>query len=127
MKICEITDGTSNTYLVGEKYLCPDYYLTGNDWGDDQSAYAGDSDDQNRWTGTDTATAAVPMVPAPMQDTPGLAGGTYEEIFGSAHAIGFNMALCDGSVKVFNYTIDPLVHNYLGNRKDGLPIDGNKF
>ncbi len=127
VKIADITDGTTNTYLVGEKYLCPDHYFTGDDYGDDQSAFSGDSDDVNRWTGNDTAAGPVPMTPGPMQDTPGLSGGTYEDIFGSAHAIGFNMALCDGSVRIVNYTIDPLVHNYLGNRHDGQAIDGKKF
>jgi hypothetical protein len=37
------------------------------------------------------------------------------------------MALCDGSVRVVNYSIDPLVHNFLGNRHDGQTIDAKKF
>ncbi len=114
MRISDITDGTSTTYLVGEKYVCPDDYFTGTDSGDDQSALAGDSDDQNRWT--------APY--APMMDTP---GSINVYTFGCAHAAGFNMALCDGSVHTMNYSIDPLVHQYLGSRNDGQPIDGKKL
>ena len=31
IKIADVTDGTSNTYLLGEKYLVPDDYENGND------------------------------------------------------------------------------------------------
>ena len=37
-KAADITDGLSNTYLLGEKYINPDNYATGMDNGDDQSA-----------------------------------------------------------------------------------------
>ena len=37
------------------------------------------------------------------------------------------MVFCDGSVHMISYTIDPLVHSYLGNRQDGQAIDGKKL
>ncbi len=38
-----ITDGTSNTYLVGEKHLEPDYYFTGNEFADDINICMGET------------------------------------------------------------------------------------
>jgi prepilin-type N-terminal cleavage/methylation domain-containing protein len=47
--------------------------------------------------------------------------------FGSAHSGGCQTALCDGSARFVNQTIDFTTWQRLGNRKDGMPIDGNKF
>ncbi len=127
IKMSDITDGTSNTYLLGEKYLNPDWYTTGQDYGDNESSFIGDNEDVVRWTASSVDyTKSPPAVQylAPLQDTP---GNGYRYAFGSAHAVGFQMAFCDGSAQMMNYTIDLETHRRLGNRKDGLPIDGNKF
>jgi prepilin-type processing-associated H-X9-DG protein len=122
-----ITDGTSQTYLLGEKTLNPDYWLTGQDGSDDQGALVGDDDDIVRWTAILGPNPSYYL--PPYQDLPGYAGtpGTNDDGFGSAHAQGFNMALCDGSVRAINYSIDPETHRRLGNRKDGLVIDAKKW
>jgi prepilin-type processing-associated H-X9-DG protein len=46
---------------------------------------------------------------------------------GSAQPNGFQMAFCDGSAQMMSYTIDVETHRRLGNRQDGLAIDGKKF
>ncbi len=118
IKLSDITDGASNTYLLGEKYAVPDCYTTnstaaGTDYGDNEFALMGHNEDICRWTNT----AAFP-------DTPGY----YPRgPFGSAHLNGFQMAFCDGSVQMMNFSMDPTVHKYLGNRKDGHPIDAKNL
>jgi prepilin-type N-terminal cleavage/methylation domain-containing protein len=113
-----VTDGLSNTYMCGEKYLQPDDYTNGQDGGDNENAYMGFNANIGRWGG--------PNVAIPQQDTPGLSvsGNTN---FGSAHPNGFAMALCDGSVRMISFSIDLTTHGRLANRKDGLPIDQSKF
>ena len=38
---------------------------------------------------------------------------------GSGHPAGFNVALCDGSVRLQPYDIDIMLHRRFANRKDG--------
>ncbi|HMO83404.1 MAG TPA: DUF1559 domain-containing protein, partial [Lacipirellulaceae bacterium] len=75
-----ISDGTSNTYMLGEKYMNVDYYENGLDTGDDWSMYSGQQDDIYRETFL-----------APLPDYPGL---TQDRRFGSAHPAGLHFALC---------------------------------
>ena len=50
VKMTDITDGTSKTYLVGERYLDPDHYSTGADSADDQCLFVGFDNDNVRST-----------------------------------------------------------------------------
>ncbi len=141
-----IQDGTSNTYLVGEKYAVPNFYATNDDTADSETYYNGDDNDNQR-------TAWL----RPMQDTPDYYPSTMTTIslFGSAHETGINMAFCDGSVHQIAYTIDshipgapprmardtspgqkqdpskPMfylgVHQRLANRCDGWAVDASSL
>jgi prepilin-type N-terminal cleavage/methylation domain-containing protein/prepilin-type processing-associated H-X9-DG protein len=114
VKMAEVSDGTSCTYMVGEKYLNPDHYEDGNDYTDMESVFGGLNDDTYRmsyYSGTG------PAYLTPIQDTQGLG---WQQRFGSAHANSFNMAFCDGSVQTINYSINALTHSRLANRMDGL-------
>jgi prepilin-type N-terminal cleavage/methylation domain-containing protein len=103
----EITDGTAHTYMVGEKYLMPERYLgESQDFGDDQSCWAGDDLDLCRF-----ADDTLP----PLQDQRGLPDFTR---FGSAHAAVFQVAFCDSSVQSISYNIDSVTHQRLGGRRD---------
>ncbi len=122
-KIAEITDGTSNTFLLGERYCWPDHYTDGGDGlGDDQGWVEGYDYDPNRWV--QLGSPSTSGYQAPRQDTPG-----YQDwlSFGSAHANGFGMAFCDGSVQRLTYEIDLETFRRLGNREDGLPADPSKI
>ena len=111
VSVAQIRDGTSNTYLVGEKSMNPDSYETGQSGSDNHSMYQGQDWDIVRWTRIDLV---------PYTDTRGV---DYHYQFGSAHAGIFQMVFCDGSVHTIAVDIDPETHRRLGNRKDGLPLD----
>jgi prepilin-type N-terminal cleavage/methylation domain-containing protein/prepilin-type processing-associated H-X9-DG protein len=127
VKLADITDGASNTLLLGEKYINPDNYLTGQDGGDDWTFMSGCQDDVCRGCGVASdGTAYYPRTP--MQDTPGFGGYSGGSLwFGSAHNGSCNMSLCDGSVRPISYTIDPETFRRLCNRMDDLPVDGKTF
>jgi prepilin-type N-terminal cleavage/methylation domain-containing protein/prepilin-type processing-associated H-X9-DG protein len=126
ISLSQIPDGTSCTYMLGEKYMCSDLYYNGLDGGDDWSQFSGQQDDTARVTGYYTGNTFVPI--RPLQDTPGFwAGGGNSMYFGSVHANGYHAAFCDGSVTQISYSIDTETHRRLGNRHDGLAINGASY
>lgn len=120
-----VTDGTTNTYMVGEKYRNPDFYDGGGndvrDISDDHTMFAGDDYDTVCWS-TDISNPndfvqqdPALRVLAPQPDTPGL---PLYWSFGSAHPGVWNVVLCDGSVRSMSFDIDPITHRWLSNRRD---------
>jgi prepilin-type N-terminal cleavage/methylation domain-containing protein len=110
----DITDGLTNTYLLGEKYLTPDHYNNGQDQGDNVSIYSGCDDDNERSTYFGT----------PRQDRSGV---VLNNIFGSPHVDSACFAFCDGSIHWIRFTIDLQTHQYLGQRNDAFAIDTTKL
>lgn len=106
VRLKDITDGTTGTYLVGEKYIDLAKLATGESDDDDQCLYSGHDRDVLR----------VGLGP-PLQDRPGFEPTSIS--FGSSHSSGCGMATADGSVAVVAYEIDPLVHRARASRNDG--------
>jgi prepilin-type N-terminal cleavage/methylation domain-containing protein/prepilin-type processing-associated H-X9-DG protein len=109
VRASSIRDGLSNTYLVGEKYLTPDNYFNGLDYGDNHVYCMGHNNDTVRW-------ASAP----PMQDRPGYASSGR---FGSPHSGACQFVFCDGAVHRVSYSIEPEAHRNLGSRADGEAVD----
>jgi len=110
INLSRVTDGTSHTYMVGEKYLDPLYYegpVGGvGDLSDATTIYSGNNDDvlRSAWL-------------LPLQDQPGI--GLFSDRFGSAHPGIWHMVWCDGSVRGMNFDSDLEVHQSLSSRNDG--------
>ncbi len=126
IRATDITDGLSNTYLVGEKYVNAQEYASGMDPGDNASLCQGDSCDVARYTGITyykDGKLQTDYEP-PIKDM-----RTFFDYFcfGSAHPTTWQAALCDGSVHIISYDIDPELHYRLGNRCDGQMVDKSKL
>jgi len=116
VKINQVKDGTSNTYLFGERYVVADQYATGLDGADNEHMYVGYDNDIYRCTypgpdpNVDNTSARMPR-----QDTPGVSN---DYAFGSAHTGSWNVVFADGSARGISYTINNTTHGRLGNRDD---------
>jgi prepilin-type processing-associated H-X9-DG protein len=105
--VADVTDGLSNTFVIGEKRLIPALYRIGC-WFDDTGAMAG-------W---DNDIVCV--------TTNGLARDGSDAVayqFGSAHPSGMNTLFADGSVRVLSYSLDAATLTALGDRRDGSVVN----
>jgi prepilin-type N-terminal cleavage/methylation domain-containing protein/prepilin-type processing-associated H-X9-DG protein len=114
MTDAKITDGTSKTLLVSEKWVHASKTLGGS----------GSSDNYGWADGWDFDQIRSTLIPprADSTDPPASPGdnsdpGHYP--LGSAHSGGINAVFADGSVTFLNYDIDLETLNRLGHRSDG--------
>jgi prepilin-type N-terminal cleavage/methylation domain-containing protein/prepilin-type processing-associated H-X9-DG protein len=115
-----ISDGTSNTIAIGEKFFP---LGSGGASSDDKGAFHGFDDNTFRSTVTHPSYGRNPMQDCRL-GTQGCAPNDWNMkfLFGSAHPSGINVAMGDGSVRVIRYGIDPNTFNLLGHGSDGMPI-----
>lgn len=118
VKSRNITDGLSKTIAIGERYVPVKDYETGNWLGDDWNMYVGFQDDTVR----STYYGGRYVTHNPVQDSDVLSGAqaaAARELFGSAHPGGCLFGMCDGSVSLVAYDVDPQVFRQMGHRADG--------
>jgi prepilin-type processing-associated H-X9-DG protein len=106
VRFAEITDGLTNTLMVGEKHIPPGAYNT-YPWD------CGLFDGANPLCST---RAAGPSFPLAATD------GDTGWKFGSAHAGAVQFVFCDGGVRPLLKSIDPVILGLLAQRDDGRPI-----
>ena len=115
VRLRRISDGTSNTILIGEKYIDDEYYDTGNTAGNDASWDHGFDLDCIRWT--DQTPISDSEVGVELSDD-----GRPNDIrtqtirFGSAHPAGCQFVYVDGSVHTIGYDVDADAFRALGTR-----------
>jgi prepilin-type N-terminal cleavage/methylation domain-containing protein/prepilin-type processing-associated H-X9-DG protein len=117
MTDAKITDGSSKTLLVSEKWVHASKYLGGGGSGDDRGWTDGWDFDQIRST-------FIPPI-SDGTDPPAVVGddsdpGNYP--LGSAHPGGINAVFADGSVTFIRFDVDLETLNRLGHRADGETI-----
>jgi prepilin-type N-terminal cleavage/methylation domain-containing protein len=112
-----ITDGLSNTLLVGDKHVPLGKF--GQSGSGDGSVYNGDPGNENatRIAGTNGSTATVGLARSPNEP--------FSNQFGSYHPAVCQFVLCDGSVRALSVAIDGVNLGRLASRNDGQVIDAD--
>ncbi|MES2792101.1 MAG: DUF1559 domain-containing protein [Planctomycetota bacterium] len=121
--IRDITDGTTNVFMLGEtRYLIlaaanPGYYGT----------WASGLYQQGTDINTQTIATCVNQINSSAAD-PGRTGGFTHEIhpntLGSRHIGGAHHTMADGSTHFISENINITVYQSMGRKSDGLPVGG---
>lgn len=121
--ISKVIDGTSKTFILGEKYVRNDSYEGGGK-SDDKGWIDGWDPDAIRSTCFQPYQDSDGYQFQPLNSPSDLFGKDRDVYyFGSAHSGGFNGVFADGSVRTLGYDIDVVVFNSLGTRAIGETVD----
>jgi prepilin-type N-terminal cleavage/methylation domain-containing protein len=129
VRLASVFKGTSNTMLAGEKYLHRQNATTAPTCNDDQGWTDGWDNDTMGFgravAGSSTSTATSPIVtPVPNADNTNWDCGM---VFGGPHVVGIQIALCDGSVRFIQFSVDPDTWLLLLQVNGGGVLDWSKL
>jgi prepilin-type N-terminal cleavage/methylation domain-containing protein len=130
-----ITDGTSNTLLIGEKYqtynAAPNQcntdqgYIDG--WDNDMIVFSQGAEGYPAPSGFSTITMTNPPTKGlsfpPQHWNPQTTSDTCGGFFGSIHSSGMPSVFCDGTVRVLPFNISQAVFFSLCSINDGESVD----
>jgi prepilin-type N-terminal cleavage/methylation domain-containing protein len=119
VRMLSITDGTSNTLMLGETRVHRAYIDSGGCCSDNESAFT------NGWADDVVRDGNTP--PQPDIFDPNIDSGAVDGQFGSAHVGGMNACLADGSVRFIRFSVTPQVFTWLCRIEDGQVIGSNDY
>ncbi len=132
-QLTHITDGTSNTALLGEKRMKLDKF--GASYDDNESVFTPGWDSEIvRAAVTDLDTdgsAGRPLSWGPNPDIRATSAAVFSDVnsglrqFGSSHASGCLFVLCDGSVRPVRFNPDRTLFRRLCTKADGQVMNGD--
>lgn len=125
VELHQITDGTTHTFLLGEKFLEPARYLTTAH--SDHHGMGVFYWDTMRYASDLPANELQPLRDTNLGNTQVMrdVNSCCLRRFGSAHPGGMHMAMCDASIRKVSYAIDPVVYRNQGDREDGGILNAN--
>ena len=120
-RMADITDGTTNCFLVGESRYMPTPNMRTDGF---HAGWASSLKADNAFAVPLTFAAAVLQINAQRECRPGVADcfNFVSRLFGSQHTGGCTFGLADGSVQFISQNIDITVYRQVAIRNDGFPI-----
>jgi prepilin-type N-terminal cleavage/methylation domain-containing protein/prepilin-type processing-associated H-X9-DG protein len=112
VRIVDVTDGTSNTVMIGEKQL--NRLRFGQSTDDNESCF------RPGWNGDWEVYRVGTASTQPAQDFSDPTNTPPSQRFGSAHSRGFNVCFGDGSVRHVQYSVNSISWQRACVRNDGL-------
>jgi prepilin-type processing-associated H-X9-DG protein len=127
-RMVEITDGSSNTIMVAEKYIDSSRYTppqTNLDPPDAGATPNSGFTDAGYWGGYTWGTLRCSRGGPHRDSYPPIQAGW--QMFGSAHPNGINAVFGDGSVRSISYGVPNAVFQLLCRKSDGLIVNLEGF